>query len=91
MSQEVRLCRLAQVLEAVLAIGSWTPWFVLRKPVQIESLRISEARLNLTLLTFLSWTGERSRRSVAHYAIGLGKEAKCSSAVRNLVAIAQIV
>jgi uncharacterized membrane protein YbhN (UPF0104 family) len=74
MPQEVRFRGLAQVLKAVFAIGSWTPWLVRRDPMQIESLRISKVMTALVTLTFLSWTVEGPICVVAHHITGVENE-----------------
>jgi hypothetical protein len=66
MPQEVRLGRLAQILEAVLAISSWTPWLVRTKPVQIETLHISITRITLIRLAFVGWTVEGPMCVITH-------------------------
>ena len=85
MSQEIGFRCLAQVLDAVLAIGSWTSWLVPRDPMYVEPLRISKVKTSLFLLTFLSWTMERPTCIVAHLATGLEYASgfKCLGTVRQ--------
>lgn len=84
MSQEIELVGLLQVLEAVLAIRSWTPRSVLGKPVRVELNIVVKATMGLVLLAFLGWTVEGpTGAAISHvkgcegkiYALGARKTA----------------
>jgi hypothetical protein len=72
MPQEVRFSGLAQVLETVFTVCSWTSWLVRREPVQVEPLCISEAGALFVVVAIMRRTAKWPKCGVTHFVKGRG-------------------